>query len=298
MHSRRSKVTRHSSFQGASDGHVKVTPLLRDPNKLSQENSDVLENLTHFKTTVFQFPPTSQEKNEYSYQSMMSDAPFSTSQAYMGSEHMGGRDSLRRGKKTSDPSQCATIHEDIAESAESPDVVPPSLPVKKRRSSFSSSDAKKKYTNMAVSRFSSNATPNEVAKRQQTTPTHTGSQQNLDSSSGSERPRHSSLRKETPKQPNPLKRGSSMYGVTESPSRHYPLTKYDGSYMPSALSPLPSSPTSPGDEIPPPGAWVGTVNLGSIYNLYSLLSKLYCELLDRNICRVNIVTRGIYSQSV
>ncbi|XP_064390018.1 mucin-2-like isoform X3 [Halichondria panicea] len=241
INTRRSKLSRHGSFQGTSDGRVQVTPLLRDSNKLSEENSDVLENLTHFKTSVFQFPTTPQE---FSYQGMMnenSQVGYSNSHESRFDNPTSGRDSLRRVKKTLDSTPYTTIPEAVSETAESPDAEPPPMPVKQRRSL--TRDARKNYSFVSVDR---NA-PTTIATRQ---PSQAISQENNEPVMvfSVNRPKHSSLRRENPKQSVPLKRGMSLYGMSDSPSKQFP---YDGSYMPSALSPDTVGPAQTREKPPP-----------------------------------------------
>jgi len=229
---RRSKLSRHGSFQGGHEGRVLVTPFLQD-SRISQDNSDVLENLSHFNTAVF--PGNSQESKDSNFFTMMKDQG-ATSQSDSSDFE---RSSTRRHKKSNDSNPYSTIPEEARENGESHDQVPPILPVKQRRLS-----QRNNYTPMKIRNKSSSGTyhfdngpANQIA---------------ADSSDGlgSKATRHSSFRSEQPKKGVALKRGTSLYGVGDSP-RRYPRSRYEERYMPSALSPDPSQ--SADESNPPPG---------------------------------------------
>lgn len=249
MNTRRSKLSRHGSFQGNNDTRVQVSPMLKDPNKLSLENSDVLENLTHFKTSAFPFPSDSQQ---LSYQGMLNETSqvgYSSSQSRFENSSSSGRDSLRRIKQTLDTTPYTTIPEAVSETADSTDEVPPPMPVKRRKSQR---DPRKNYSFVNVDRNGPTAAGDSRREQSQATITQEVNPEPKMVFSV-DRPRHSSLRREGPKKGVPLKRGMSLYGMTDSPTKQYPLTKYDGAYMPSALSPNPINPEITTGEKPPPG---------------------------------------------
>ena len=263
---KRSKVTRHGSFQGAADRHVHVSPMSRDPYKLSEDNSDILENLSHFTTTVFDHPlsPTHNgNAPDTHYYNVVNDAfPDSKDHSLLESKpkqsrssvELGGRDSIRRAKKVSDPSPYSTIPEIISETTEVSNNI---QQIGNRRPSLPT-DSRSKYPSLSVGRFSSNATPSEMSKRQQQPTSPVGKfDPTSPFSTEVEQVRHSSLRRDSPRrEPGSAKvrRGVSLHGVMESPSRHYPALNYEGSYMPSALSPVHTSPEgslSPNEKAPP-----------------------------------------------
>ncbi len=246
---RRSQLSRHGSFQGSNDTRVQVTPLLKDPNILSLDNSDVLENLTHFKTSAFQFPPDTQE---LSYQGMMNETSqvgYSNGQSRFDNSSNSGRDSLRKVKQTLDTTPYTTIPETVLETADSTDEVPPPMPVKRRRSQR---DPRKNYSFVNVNTNGPTGQGTGVREPSQATTTQEATPEPKMVFSV-DRPRHSSLRREGPKKGVPLKRGMSLYGMSDSPTKQYPLSKYDEAFMPSALSPNPVSPAVTTGEKPPPG---------------------------------------------
>ena len=240
----------------------------RDPYKLSEDNSDVLENLSHFPTTVFDHPlsPATSHNDKatdaHYYSAIDHSVPDSSDYSSKldqsrSNVQLGGRDSLRRAKKISDPSPYSTIPEIISETSEVSSNIHPNQQIGNRRPSLPT-DSRSKYPSLAVGRFSSNATPNEMSKRQQQPTSPVGKfDPTSPFSTEIEQSRHSSLRRESPRRvpgTSRVRRGVSLHGVMDSPSRHYPAINYEGSYMPSALSPIQTSPdgsVSPIEKVPP-----------------------------------------------
>ncbi len=245
---RRSKLSRHGSFQGSNETRVQVSPMLNDPNNLSLENSDVLENLSHFKASAFQYPSNS---HELSYQGMLNETSqvgYSSGQSRFENSSIIGRESLRRVKQTLDTTPYTTIPEVVSETVDSTDEVPPPMPVKRRRSQR---DPKKNYSFVNVNRNGPTALDSNAREPSQATNTQEANPEPK-MVFAVDRPLHSSLRREGPKKGVPLKRGMSLYGMTDSPTKQYPLSKYDTTYMPSALSPNPINPEATTGEKPPP----------------------------------------------
>lgn len=74
MYRKCSKVARHGSFQGSADGHIQVSPMVRDPLGLSEENSDILESLSYYK--VSEFPSSNIYRvNSGGSDNMLEDSP-------------------------------------------------------------------------------------------------------------------------------------------------------------------------------------------------------------------------------